>query len=572
VKLLKLHLLAYGPFTNVELDLLPLGVHVLYGKNEAGKSTALRAITGLLYGIPKNTPDAHLHRMPDLRVGGTLRGSKGAPLHLVRRKGKENTLVNRHGQPVDDATLATMLGGVSQEQFLTMFGLDHQTLRRGGEALLLGQGNVGESLFGAAMAGGELHQVLRSLRAEADALFSPKAHTKPLNDALRAHGEAHRRARDESMSPESVLAQTRALEELRRERAESEAERQRLGMARAKVERARRALPVLAKRQLAVERRASLGQTVLLAPDASASRLEMQREAREAAVEIARLEADVGELDRRKAELFVPESLVRYAEVPLELANRLGSYLQAARDLPHLTADIDELEGEARAILRSLGRDVPLDEAGAWRIDAATQAAIRKLALDGAALLEAKQQTERALADRVVRHRALVLKRDGLAAAPDVASLKKAVARAEREGAIDEQLARGSAKASRLEQAARAQLSSLGISHLTLEAACGLAVPSPETIERFARQWEAHDREKEQLAGDMLELQNRAANLKRDIEALELSGKIPTERDLEEARARRESTLELVRDALTAARAKPRSAKSPERGTLLGRL
>jgi hypothetical protein len=29
VKLLGLHLLAYGPFTNVELDLVPEGVHVV---------------------------------------------------------------------------------------------------------------------------------------------------------------------------------------------------------------------------------------------------------------------------------------------------------------------------------------------------------------------------------------------------------------------------------------------------------------------------------------------------------------------------------------------------------------
>src|SRR5262249_52545867 len=94
VKLLGLHLLAYGPFTNVELDLKPAGVHVVYGKNEAGKSTALRAITGLLYGIARNTPDAHVHKMPDLRVGGRFRAPDGGSLYLVRRKGKDNTLLD----------------------------------------------------------------------------------------------------------------------------------------------------------------------------------------------------------------------------------------------------------------------------------------------------------------------------------------------------------------------------------------------------------------------------------------------------------------------------------------------
>jgi len=565
VKLLELRLLAYGPFTNVELDLLPAGVHVLYGRNEAGKSTALRAITGLLYGIPKNTPDAHLHRMPDLRVGGTIRGPNGAPFRLVRRKGKENTLLDGDGHPVDEAVLGKMLGGVSQEQFLTMFGLDHDTLRRGGEALLLGHGNVGESLFGAAMAGGELHQVLRALRAEADALFSPKAHTKPLNEALKAYAEAHRRVRDESMSPDSVLAQTRGLEELRRERAECDAERLRLGVARAKLERARRALPVLAKRQLVADRRAALGDVVLLAADASARRLEKQRDAREATLEIARLEAEISELRRRRSQLLVPESLVRYGEVPLDLANRLGSHLKAARDLPRLAGEIDELEAQARTILRGLGRDVPLDEAGMWRVDAGTQAAIRKLALDGVKLLEAKQQTERVFAERAVLHRGSSAKLQALPPAADATALEKAVSRAEREGPVDERLAKASAQAVRMEQAARAQLSALGLGHLTLEAACGLAVPSPETIERFVKQWDALERDHQQMATERLDLHDHDAHLKRDIEALELGGKVPTERDLEGARARRDASLDLLRAALRPApSAKSRGGKVEE--------
>src|SRR6185436_3272955 len=143
------------------------------------KSTALRAITGLLYGIDRNTPDAHLHKMPDLRVGGRFRVQSGETVDLVRRKGRDHTLLDRDGQPVDEAVLARLLGGVSEEQFLTTFGLDHQTLRRGGDALLHGEGHVGESLFGAAVASGEVHGVLRELRAEADSLFTPKAHTRP---------------------------------------------------------------------------------------------------------------------------------------------------------------------------------------------------------------------------------------------------------------------------------------------------------------------------------------------------------------------------------------------------------
>ncbi|MGA7979754.1 MAG: AAA family ATPase, partial [Chromatiaceae bacterium] len=59
MKLLDLHLLAYGPFTDRHLDLSAgrEGLHVVFGPNEAGKSSALRALRSLLYGVPERTQD-----------------------------------------------------------------------------------------------------------------------------------------------------------------------------------------------------------------------------------------------------------------------------------------------------------------------------------------------------------------------------------------------------------------------------------------------------------------------------------------------------------------------------------
>ena len=266
------------------------GIHVVLGKNEAGKSTALRAITGLLYGIPKNTADAHTHKMPDLRVGGALLAKTGAALEFVRRKGKDNTLLDPKGQPLDEAVLASVLGGISQEQFITMFGLDHESLRRGGDALLLGQGNVGESLFGAAMAGAEVHHVLQSLVTEAEGLFTAKAHTKPLNEAIKAWSAAHKRTREAETSHESIDAQTRGLDELRRDRAECEIALKRLNVERAKLERIARALPLLTKRRALAQRRRDLGIIAPLPASAGQARLDDLRTVSEALLEIQRLE------------------------------------------------------------------------------------------------------------------------------------------------------------------------------------------------------------------------------------------------------------------------------------------
>ena len=49
MKILELRLTAFGPFTGRVLDLSSgnQGLHVIFGPNEAGKSSALRAFRGM---------------------------------------------------------------------------------------------------------------------------------------------------------------------------------------------------------------------------------------------------------------------------------------------------------------------------------------------------------------------------------------------------------------------------------------------------------------------------------------------------------------------------------------------
>ncbi len=94
MRLLRLDLLAYGPFTGrtLPLDEGRFGLHVIVGPNEAGKSSALRALHCLFYGIPTQCSDAFVHAYPQLRIGAVLQDEQGNPLHLIRRKGVKDTL------------------------------------------------------------------------------------------------------------------------------------------------------------------------------------------------------------------------------------------------------------------------------------------------------------------------------------------------------------------------------------------------------------------------------------------------------------------------------------------------
>ena len=59
MRLLRLHLQAFGPFTGRILDLARGGARLalIYGPNEAGKSATLRAIGDLRFGVPQLSAD-----------------------------------------------------------------------------------------------------------------------------------------------------------------------------------------------------------------------------------------------------------------------------------------------------------------------------------------------------------------------------------------------------------------------------------------------------------------------------------------------------------------------------------
>ena len=72
MKLLTLDLKAVGPFTGAVLDLSAgeHGLHLVYGPNEAGKTSALRALSYLLFGFPVRSADNFVHPIRPASRGG----------------------------------------------------------------------------------------------------------------------------------------------------------------------------------------------------------------------------------------------------------------------------------------------------------------------------------------------------------------------------------------------------------------------------------------------------------------------------------------------------------------------
>jgi uncharacterized protein YhaN len=87
----RLSLERYGHFKDCELIFRSGSpdLHIIYGANEAGKTTSLAAVSDLLFGFPQRSPYNFVYDYSLLRVGAALE-EDGRTLVCRRKKGARN--------------------------------------------------------------------------------------------------------------------------------------------------------------------------------------------------------------------------------------------------------------------------------------------------------------------------------------------------------------------------------------------------------------------------------------------------------------------------------------------------
>ncbi|MCM5569844.1 AAA family ATPase [Burkholderiaceae bacterium FT117] len=213
MRLLRLHLKAFGPFTDRVLDFGPeaRGLVLVHGPNEAGKSSALRAMTDLRFGIPQQSADNFVHPHPEMRVGGEFVDRSGRRHALLRRKGRAPTLFLTDFadpaaplvEPAPPELESLLTSGLDRAEYETGFALDHRRLREGGRALLEGEGEIGAALFEASAGVRSIPRILERIDQSARRFFMPGARGRNarINEALRALDESQAAFRQALVRP-----------------------------------------------------------------------------------------------------------------------------------------------------------------------------------------------------------------------------------------------------------------------------------------------------------------------------------------------------------------------------------
>lgn len=481
-------LLAYGPFTDKILDFSDggFGLHVVYGPNEAGKSTALRALIGLLYGLGHRVEDAWVHEYDKLAVGASFYLPDGKLLSLTRYKRRKNDLIDEDtGKPFDQARLELYLGNMGREGFEHAFGISHDSLRQGVESVLAAGGDLGHALFAATSGLNTLKQVMVKLEAQQNQLFTPRAQKAAINARISQLNKLRKEQREASASHRQWKLMKSRLDDLQRQEKEVANRLTELTAEISLFSRYRDALKYETKLDMLQKDLEEIGPVPDLSSNFSERRIEAQVEIQGAKQTERDLVQSIAEITKELDELTFDDQLVGNASIVEDLAKDASIHTKAMTDSISLKAQIAHLHISAEKSLKALRSDLTLEASDNLRLSKPEKAKISRLGIKRAALetevAEAKSNFENTLRNLELTKAEL----DNLGEPKDTDELDGCLERASELGKLEQRISEAQADIIKLTEQAKVDIEALGQWVGSIEALERLPLPSEETMRRF---------------------------------------------------------------------------------------
>ena len=119
MRLRRLNLLRYGLFSGQKIDFGESAegkpdLHVIYGPNEAGKSTALAGFLDLLFAFKQRSRYGFKHGYEAMRMEADIEIG-GKEHHFVRIRRRQGSLLDGSDRQIPDGLLINALGGMNRE-------------------------------------------------------------------------------------------------------------------------------------------------------------------------------------------------------------------------------------------------------------------------------------------------------------------------------------------------------------------------------------------------------------------------------------------------------------------------
>ncbi|MFD1776279.1 AAA family ATPase [Paenibacillus rhizophilus] len=397
MRIQRLEIGGFGRLHSRELELAS-GLTVLYGPNEAGKSTLLQFIRAMLFGIPgRNYPAERLEPVHGGLHGGilTARDAKGNAWSIRRYSGGTeggkgdrlkitvsgiNGTVEELGQ---DELEKMLLGGVSRTMFRQLFAVSLDELQELGT---LQSEEMNSYLFHAGIGGGgDILRAERRLQQEADKLYKPRGKTQEAAKILQSIEKLERQITESRSYLPRYNENTAAMQAAEIELEELENRRREEG---ARLERLTKALDIRElwlKWEAARQELRELPNLPYFPEDVPERWKDLQTRTGNAEQAVARAERIASEL-REELARTVPDRRLEAQGPRLErLLRAQGGYENRKTELRRLEEERKSLREQLRRILRGIHPGWSAAELADFAGAAADREAARRFAASFAA-------------------------------------------------------------------------------------------------------------------------------------------------------------------------------------------
>ena len=222
MKLHQLHLGKFGPFDDQNVAFKP-GLTLLFGHNEAGKSTLLHAIRAAFFGAGTTRVGDKTVRTLDGWEGDRSAAKVTATGALddgrsfsFERTNKKRPVEGTLAEATLDVDQLTSLIGIDSVQYRNVFGFTLDELRDGEQSLL--DASVVEVLFGGGLGRlTQFRQLQKDIEKRSGELFKARGKNQDVNAKLLAVHQLERDLRERTVTPQAYIQATQEIADRERD-------------------------------------------------------------------------------------------------------------------------------------------------------------------------------------------------------------------------------------------------------------------------------------------------------------------------------------------------------------------
>jgi uncharacterized protein YhaN len=540
----------YGIFSRRQVKFAGDHLHVVFGVNEAGKSTLLQLMREVLFGFPIRNPyvlDRHTGEMA-ATVEAEL--ADGCRIRYRRRKGRKQAVVGEileTGESFDAERLIRMLGGAGPELFNNVFGFSVQELAAGEKSLT--HASVNEALLGSALGGlGDFQKLIKDLSQETDDLFTRTATKRPINQLLSQIRKQEKELRGAQMRPREYEQLRQDADQLQQQVARTRAEYAQLQREQLDLDRMISAIGVWNQlKELREEhRRFSVPREFPIDGDEQFRRAKNHLD--QLQHEESDFEAELRDVSDQLTQLRLNPQLLAQVSSIQQLQQQLDKIRGFRRDIVLRQQEATTIRQAVLTRLRDLDPSWGLDQLDRFQATVARRAAVEELATEHDELTRRQSELETRKADLTQDIKVLKQRLSDVDATPVDPVVSQLV-----DSAADYQANVQRVDDLRHQERAVAATIDAMMQKLAapfaaeLQAIHALPVPMAATIEEHRKRWEAVERDVDRAAQLLQDAQDNVEVTRQKLDQLLTVEDVPDQDQLQAARSRRDVGWRLVR-------------------------